>query len=570
MKRWIIKESDEQKVENLYRELKINKTLCKLLVLRGIETYDQAKRFFRPSLDHLYDPFLMTDMDKAVARIDEAMHNKEKILVYGDYDVDGTTAVALVYSFFKEFYFFVDYYIPDRYAEGYGVSDAGIDWAKENGFTLIIALDCGIKAIEKVDRAKTLGIDFIICDHHRPEEQLPAAVAVLDPKREDCTYPFDELSGCGIGFKLVQAFAQIKSIPFETVAEYLDLVAISIAADIVPLNDENRILTHFGLQRLNAQPRPGIRSLMDLNIVQRELTVNDIVFFIAPRINAAGRMESGKQAVKLLLSQEVGIAKQNASVLQAHNSKRKGFDTDITQEALFMIDSDPNQLSRKSTVLYHNSWHKGVIGIVASRLLEKYYRPTIILTLSNGMVAGSARSVPDFDIYNAIKACSELLEQYGGHKYAAGLTIKEENVSAFMTKFEHVVSETIEDYMLIPEEQIDAELFLLQLSDLKQSDAFYNILKQFAPFGPENLKPVFMTSGLTDTGYSAVVGEKHLKIQAKHGNFIIRGIAYNMGHRYKEIANGKVFDLCYTLEMNKFNGSTSLQMVVKDIRPTQI
>jgi len=562
-KQWVLKEVNEDLVDQLYEELKINRTLCKLLVQRGIHSHDEAKRFFRPSLEeHLHDPFLMKDMDAAIERIDHAMHQKEKILVYGDYDVDGTTAVALVYAFLKDLYFYVDYYIPDRYKEGYGISVQGIDWAAENNFSLIIALDCGIKAVDQVAYATTKGVDFIICDHHRPDEIIPSAKAVLDPKRIDCTYPFKELSGCGIGFKLIQALAAKKNIPFRKVTKHLDLVAVSIAADIVPIVDENRVLAYCGLKRLNKSPRPGFRSLIELNALNRKLSISDIVFIIAPRINAAGRMDDAKEAVRLLISQEGAIAKQNANILQERNTERKQIDADITEEAMNLIKDNEVMLAKKSTVLYQSHWHKGVIGIVASRLIEKYHKPTIILTLSNGMVAGSARSVRGFDVYNAIKACKHLLDQFGGHKYAAGLTLKEENVPAFIEMFEKVVADTIEDHMLIPEIEIDSELSLFDFNG-----KLFKLLKQFAPFGPGNKKPVFMSTGVTDTGWSSIVGQNHLKLYVKQNNsYSVKGIAYNMGNRYEEVAKGEKFDLCFSMEENRYNKNVSLQMNVRDLQ----
>lgn len=565
-KRWVIKEVAEQEVDNLHDSLKINRILCQLLVQRNIKTYEEAKRFFRPSLDHLHDPFLMKDMDRAVERIDKAMRHKEKILVYGDYDVDGTTAVALVYSFFKELYFHIDYYVPNRYTEGYGVSERGIEWAASHGFSLIIALDCGIKATDKVRLAKEKGIDFIICDHHRPGDELPPAHAILDPKRADCSYPYDELSGCGIGFKLVQAFAQKEGIPFKKVTEVLDLVAVSIAADIVPIDGENRVLAHFGLRRLNRSPRPGLRSLIEMSARNKRLNVSDIVFIIAPRINAAGRMDDAKQAVKLLISQEGALAKQKANVLQEKNHERKQIDSGITEEAINIVQNDEMAHERKSTVLYRPHWHKGVIGIVASRLIEKFYRPTIVMTDSQeeGLAAGSARSVRGFDIYNAIKECGDLLEQFGGHKYAAGLSIQKKNVPAFIEKFERVVAATITDEMLVPEISIDAELPLYYVNH-----KFYNILRQFAPFGPKNLKPIFLSQSLQDTGWSSVVGKKHLKLYAKQDGAKMKGIGYNLGFRYPEIAKGNVFDLCYTLEENAYNGHIWLQANIKDIKESE-
>lgn len=564
-KKWVLKQVNEWQVDHLYEALRVNRTICRLLVQRGINTFEESKKFFRPQLEeHLYDPFLMKDMDRAVERIDRAINNKEKILIYGDYDVDGTTAVALVYEFFKDFYYHVDYYLPDRYKEGYGVSQQGIEWAKEHGFSLIIALDCGIKATANVAYAGELGIDFIICDHHRPDEQLPKAYAVLDPKREDCNYPFKELSGCGIGFKLLCALAQTKDLPFKRIAKQLDLVAVSIAADIVPIIDENRVLAHYGLRKLNHNPRHGLQSLIEINGLQRHLTVSDIVFTIAPRINAAGRMDDAKQAVKLLLSQEPASARKKAGELQEHNQQRKEIDSGITKEAIQILESDIDFVNRKTTVIYQPHWHKGVIGIVASRLIERYYRPTIVLTLSNGMVAGSARSVPGFDIYNAIQSCSDLLDQFGGHKYAAGLTMKEEFVETFMQRFDQVVSESIDEQLLIPEIHLDAEIDLAEVTP-----KFYNLLRQFAPFGPGNMKPIFVARNLTDVGWSSVVGNNHLRLIARQKNgHSLKGIGYNMGDKYQYVSNGQAFDVCFTLEENIYNGVTSLQMNIRDIKPT--
>lgn len=562
-KRWVLTETDEQAVDELYESLRINRILCKLLVQRGVKTFEDAKKFFRPSLEtHLYNPLLMMDMDKAVERIDRAMQKKEKILVYGDYDVDGTTAVAVLYGFIKDLYFYVDYYVPDRTKEGYGVSVEGINWAKERGFSLIIAVDCGIKANEQVTYAKSEGIDFIICDHHRPGEELPDAVAVLDPKRHDCQYPFKELSGCGIAFKLVQAMAAAKQLSFKKVTRYLDLVVVSIAADIVPIIDENRVLAYYGLRQLNRNPRPGLRSLMELNPINRELSISDIVYIIAPRINAAGRMDDARHAVRLLLSQEGTSAKKNAGELQVRNMERKIIDTGITEEALLMVENDPVFHHKKTTVLYKPDWHKGVIGIVASRLIERYFKPTIVLTATNNIVSGSARSVPGFDIYNAIKACSDLLDQFGGHKYAAGLTMKAENLHSFIDRFEAVVADTIDESMLVPEIQIDAEL---PLKDINTK--FFNIIQQFAPFGPGNTRPVFVCEGVSSTKWTSIVGNNHLKLYLKQeGSPVVKGIAYNMGNLYEAILSGQTFDVCFTLEENKHNNNIAIQANVQDIK----
>ncbi|HOS48910.1 MAG TPA: single-stranded-DNA-specific exonuclease RecJ [Bacteroidia bacterium] len=565
-KRWVLKpQGDADAVTRLAAELRINRILVNLLVQRGITTYEEARRFFRPSLDMLHDPFLMKDMDKAIDRINTAVENKEKVMVYGDYDVDGTTAVSLVYTFLKSLSGDIAHYIPDRYKEGYGISKQGIDFAKENGYTLIIALDCGIKSVDKIDYANSLGVDFIICDHHRPGAEIPNAVAVLDPKRNDCPYPYKELSGCGIGFKLVQAFAQQNEMPFSQLEQYLDLVAISIAADIVPITGENRILAYYGLQRLNREPRPGIKAILELSGFKRdELTINDIVFTIAPRINAAGRIESGTKAVELLISRNEDLAGFLGDDINDQNNTRKNLDQLITDQALQQIEDNEDFKNRKSTVLYNPEWHKGVIGIVASRLTDRYYRPTIVLTKSNGMVSGSARSVKDFDVYNAIESCSDLLEQFGGHMYAAGLTMREENVDAFREKFEAIVSTTIEEKMLTREIEIDAEL---SLTDITCS--FYNILKQFAPFGPGNLSPIFRSSGVRDNGRGRVVGNNHLKLTlTQEGNQpgVYDGIAFQLGHHHPMVEQQEAFDVVYHIEENNFNNRITLQLNIKDLK----
>lgn len=578
-KRWALKpDGDPQVVAALASQLNISKTLANLLVRRSITTFDQARLFFRPSVTDLHDPFLMKDMDKAIDRLDQAIANNEKIMIYGDYDVDGTTAVALVYSFLKKFYEHVDFYLPDRYKEGYGISTAGVEYAALNDIKLIIALDCGIKSIDKVSDAKLLGVDFIICDHHRPSDTLPDACAVLDPKRSDCTYPFDELSGCGIGFKLISAYAQRHEMPFKELEEYLDLVAISTAADIVPLVGENRVLVHFGLKQLNYKTRLGIKAILEMEnvpvyldvqederkIAHYNLTVNDMVFIIGPRINAAGRIHDARHAVELLISDNTAIANANSQRIKEHNTERKSLDVKITQEAFDMIQADPEFSRKRSTVLFNDAWHKGVIGIVASRLTEKYYRPTIILTESNGMATGSARSVKDFDVYNAIESCSDLLEQFGGHMYAAGLTMKIENIPAFKERFEEFVSSTIEDHMLTQEIEIDS---MLKLSEITLP--FFNILKQFAPFGPGNMNPVFRSDNVRDSGLSRIVGNNHLKLNLAEDEttrFGMDGIAFQMGQHYSFISRKVPFDVCYALEENTFNNKTSIQMNIKDIR----
>ncbi len=564
-KRWALKpRGDEKIISELSEALNISATLSNLLVQRGIYTFDEAKKYFRPSIDDLHDPFLMKDMDKAIIRIEEAISNGEKIIIYGDYDVDGTTAVALVYSFIYSIYENVDYYLPDRYKEGYGISFIGIDYAEENGVTLMIALDCGIKANDKVDYAKAKGIDFIICDHHRPGEFLPNAVAVLDPKREDDNYPFDELSGCGIGFKLVQGYAKKHNIPFSELEKYLDLVAVSTAADIVPIVDENRILVYHGLRWLNSNPRPGIQAILNMAPLKRELTVNDIVFIIGPRINAAGRIQDASQAVDLLIAANSSDAFSEGQIIDEKNTERRALDLSITEHALQIVQEDARFSQRKSTVLFHADWHKGVIGIVASRLTEKYYRPTIILTESNGMATGSARSVKDFDIYNAIESCSDLLEQFGGHMYAAGLTLKIENIEKFSQRFEEIVAATIEERSLVQEIEIDSSLKLNEITP-----SFFKVLMQFAPFGPGNMSPVFRTENVRDTGLSRVVGNNHLKLNLAEDQttrFGLDGIAFQMGQFYPFISRKIPFDVCYNLEENSYNGKTNIQLNVKDIQ----
>jgi single-stranded-DNA-specific exonuclease len=579
-KRWAVKpQADQASVSALAQALRISPTLAALLVHREIATYEEAHAFFRPTLSALHDPFLMKDMDLAVDRLGRAVEKGEKILVYGDYDVDGTTAVALVYSFLHSFYPNVDFYLPDRYKEGYGVSTQGIDYAIANGFSLIVALDCGIKSNDKVDYAKEHGVDFIICDHHRPGDELPAAVAVLDPKRSDDTYPFKELSGCGIGFKLVSGYAQRHDIPFERIERYLDLVAVSTAADIVPIVGENRVLSYWGLKRLNEHPRHGIEAILKLNnlarqpftekdgsVVQRyNLTVSDLVFIIGPRINAAGRIHDARHAVNLLISDNSADALANSITVNDHNTERKNLDVKITQEALQIIEADSQFAKRKTTLLFRPDWHKGVIGIVASRLTEKFYRPTIIMTQSgDDTITGSARSVKDFDIYNAIESCSDLLEQFGGHMYAAGLTLRKENLEKFSERFEEVVAATIQDHMLVQEIEIDADLCL---SDITPS--FFNVLKQFAPFGPGNMNPIFRTENVRDTGLSRIVGNNHLKLNLAEDEttrFGMDGIAFQLGQFYPFISRRIPFDICYTIEENTFNGKTTIQLNVKDIK----
>jgi single-stranded-DNA-specific exonuclease len=561
--RWTLKSKPEkEKVQKLQDEIQVDALIATLLVQRGVETYEQAKAFFRPSLNDLHDPFLMKDMDKAVARIEEAIDKGENILVFGDYDVDGTTAVSLVSSYLKSYYSNIATYIPDRYNEGYGISYAGIDFAEDNEFTLIIALDCGIKSIDHIAYAKAKNIDFIICDHHRPGDELPNAVAVLDPKRTDCSYPYDELCGCGIGFKLIQALASKRGQTLENLLLYLDLVATAIAADIVPITGENRVLAKYGLEVINSNPRPGIKALIQ-NVNKKILTITDVVFIIAPRINAAGRIKHGNEAVSLLTEYDLDQAEQFASEIEQHNSDRKGLDKQITVEALAQIEAN-NEKENFTTVIYQENWHKGVIGIVASRLTETYYRPTIVFTKSGDKLAASARSVKDFDVYNAIEACSEHLVQFGGHKYAAGMTLKEENYLAFKTAFEKEVQKTISPELLVPEIEIDAEI---NLSDI--TPKLIRVLNQFEPFGPENMTPVFMTKNIKDTGYPKLLGkeEEHLKLFVKQENSEGFGaIAFFMGNKKASISNQKPFDAVYCIDENEFKGTVTVQLRIKDIR----
>lgn len=561
--RWTLKPKPESsKIEALQKALQVDPVIATLLLERGIETFEEAKKFFRPSLNDLHDPFLMKDMDKAVARIEKAISNKENILVYGDYDVDGTTSVALMSSYLKTRYELVLTYIPNRYDEGYGISYKGINFALENDFTLVIALDCGIKAVEKVAYAKGLGIDFIICDHHRPGPDIPDAVAVLDPKQVDCNYPYKELCGCGVGFKLIQALHSKDGKGAEDLVEYLDLVATAIGADIVPITGENRVLAYFGLQVINTFPRPGIKALLE-QVNKTELTITDVVFVVAPRINAAGRMKHGNYAVTLLVETDYEKALHFAAEIDEYNSDRRVEDKRITEEALIQIEQLGEQ-NNFTTVVYQEDWHKGVIGIVASRLTETYYRPTLVFTRSGDKLAASARSVRDFDVYNVIEACSEFIEQYGGHKYAAGLTMKEENYQAFKQAFEDEVSKTIDRSLLIPEIKIDAKI------DLKDiTPKFYRIIKQFAPYGPENMTPVFMTEDLKDTGYGKCVGadKTHLRMTVvQPGANALVAIGFGMGDKVNLITDNKLFKVVYSVDENEWNGNVSLQLKLRDVK----
>ena len=562
-KRWIINEDfDSETVQTLGEELGICETLAKLLNQKGIQTFEEARTFFRPSLDQLHDPFLMMDMDKAVNRLTEAIGNDESILIYGDYDVDGTTAVATFYGFLSKFYNKLEYYIPDRYKEGYGVSEEGIRYAAANGYSLIVTLDCGIKALEKVDLATSLGIDVIICDHHTPGDKLPAAFAVLDPKRTDCNYPYKELSGCGVGFKLLHGFCLQSSIDLQELLDYLDLLAVSIASDIVPITGENRVLSHFGLKKLNQSPRPGLKSLIELCKGNKDLTISGIVFGIGPRINAAGRMDHAGSAVALLLAKNEDEANHLAEMVNTKNDARKDFDSSITEEAIQMITSNVELAEAKSTVLYKEDWHKGVIGIVASRCIEKLYRPTVILTESNDMVTGSARSVDGFDVYAAISECSDLLEQYGGHMYAAGVTMPTNNVDAFRKRFEEVVSKQITSDQLTPSLYIDA---VINLADINQK--FYNIITQMAPFGPQNMQPVFLAENVQASNVK-LLKDQHLKFTAKQEgtNVAFDAIGFGLGDYYDLVHCGMKFHLAFTIEENDFRGHKNLQLFVKDIK----
>jgi len=562
--RWTLKpKPSEDKIKHLAQALNVEDFVATLLIQRGIETFDDAKNFFRPSLEHLHDPYLMKDMDKAVARIERAIENQENIMVFGDYDVDGTTAVSLVSSYLKSHYPHIATYIPDRYDEGYGISYKGIDYADDNGISLIIALDCGIKSIDHIAYAKAKNIDFIVCDHHRPGEILPDAVAVLDPKREDCSYPYDELCGCGVGFKLIQALGKNRNETIEDLVPYLDLVATAIAADIVPITGENRVLAYFGLKVINSEPRPGIKALVH-QVKKKVLDITDVVFIISPRINAAGRIKHGNHAVELLTEFDLEQAQQFASEIEQYNADRKDLDKKITKEAFQQILQN-NEEERFSTVVFQEDWHKGVIGIVASRLIETYYRPTLVFTKSGDKYAASARSVKGFDVYNALDACSEHLEQFGGHMYAAGMTLKAENYQLFKDAFEKCVQETIQPEMRTPEIEIDAEI---DFSDI--TPKLIRILKQFEPFGPQNMTPVFMTKDVKDTGYAKTLGadEEHLRLFVKQslGTDGIAAIGFGLGKKLNIAQNQNPFQLAYTIAENEWNGNISTQLMLKDIR----
>ena len=562
-KRWKILSAEKSKVVALQQVLTISFPLCKILVQRTIDTFEKAKNYFRPQLSHLHDPFLMKDMEKAVSRILQAIHSNEKILVFGDYDVDGTTSVACMYRFLKKIYKEdnIAFYVPHRYREGYGVSKMGIDFAKQNDFTLIISLDCGIKSVELITYARLLELEFIVCDHHLPDDKLPPAIAILNPKQKDCNYPYKELCGCGVGFKLITALSIRLGIPEEEYTSYLDLVVTAIGADIVPITGENRVLAYFGLQKLNTNPSAGIKALIQLSGVEKKFSINNVVFIIAPRVNAAGRMDDATKAVMMFIEDDFKKAMEYAEMLHSDNTDRKEADTNITEEALAIIEGDAGMMTRKSTVVFKSHWHKGVVGIVASRLIEKYYRPTVVLTQSGEFVGGSARSVPGFNLYEAIHACREYLIGYGGHFAAAGMTMLTKNVDGFSNKFEEVVSSLIEPQLLIPEIQIDAEI------DFKNiTKSFYNILKQMEPYGPENLRPVFITKNVWDTSWSKIVKELHIRFILKQDNVILTGIGFNMAEKFYLLQMKKPIDIVYTIDENEWNGISTLQLKVIDFR----
>jgi len=561
-KRWVqAAKGNTETTDLLAQQLNIDNSLAQILVQRGISSFDIARDYFRPQMSHLHDPFLMKDMDKAIDRIDVALAKKEKILIYGDYDVDGTTSVALAFSFFSQFTSDIEYYIPDRHKEGYGISTAGIDYAAKNGFTLIIALDCGIKSNDKIAYANTLNIDFIICDHHLPSDELPAAIAILDPKRNDCAYPFKELAGCGIGFKLAQAYCDTHQLPAENYEQYIDLVMVSIAADIVPVIDENRILAYHGLIKLNAKPCVGLKALMEISGKSKDYTLTDVVFTLAPRINAAGRMDHASEAVKMLLCTESSLAQEQSLFINLQNTDRKTSDQNMTAEALALIEECDILVNKKTTVVYHESWNKGVIGIVASRLIEKYYRPTVVLTASNGLLTGSARSVAGFDLYEALLGCQDLLVQFGGHKFAAGLTIKPENIQLFSDRFENIVASTITDDLLSPEINIDTEIEFGQIDG-----KFQRIVAQMAPFGPLNTAPVFVSHNVFITGKPYVVGIKHLKLNLKQQNStIFEGIGFGLAEYESLLQPNHPFSVCYTVEENIWKDQRRLQLNIKAI-----
>jgi len=560
-KRWTILQADRDKVNSLQQSLKIHPAICKILVQRNIETFDQAKNFYRPQLTDLHDPWLMKDMDKAVERVVTAIETHEKILIYGDYDVDGTTSVACMYQFIRKLHSELDFYIPHRYREGYGISKAGIDFAKDNGFTLVISLDCGIKSVELIAYAKSLGIDFIVCDHHLPDGELPPAVAILNAKQKDCNYPYKELCGCGVGFKLISAIAQKLNLSEQASFEYLDLVATAIAADIVPMTGENRVLAYYGLKKANESPNNGIKALSHLTGLAKKLHINNLVFMIAPRVNAAGRMDDARKAVLMFVSENYEQALEYAEMLHSDNTDRKEADSSITDEALALIKGDELLINSKSTVVFRPHWHKGVVGIVASRLIEHFYRPTVVLTQSGEYAAGSARSVPGFNLYEAIHACKEHLIGYGGHFAAAGMTIELNKIEAFRNKFEEVVATTIPPELLLPEIVIDSEI---KFKDISWS--FYNIISQMEPFGPENLRPHFLVKNVFDTGYSRILKEQHLRFVLRQESISFTGIGFGMAEKLPLLQMKKPVDIVFKIDENEWNSQKTLQLRMIDVR----
>lgn len=571
-KLWNLKpQGDINDIKHLSAALNVNMVIANLLVQRGIKTFNEAKTFFRPRLTDLHDPFLMKDMDKAVGRLESAIQNQEKVLIYGDYDVDGTTSVAMMYLFLKDYLHNIDFYIPDRYSEGYGISPRSIEYAAEEHFSLVIVLDCGIKAVEKIQLARQKGVEFIICDHHNPGNQIPDAVAVLDPKRPDCNYPYKELSGCGVGFKLLQAYTLRYNIDPEKLYALLDLVVVSIASDIVPITGENRVLAYYGLKKLNTSPGMGLQTIINYaGLTGEDITISDIVFKIGPRLNASGRIEHGKKSVQIMVSIDEISSDALGGEIDSFNEIRKTLDRDITQDALDMIENNPELKNRNSTVIYNRDWHKGVVGIVASRLTEFYYRPTVVLTESNGLATGSARSVKDFDLYEAIGLCSDLLESYGGHMYAAGLTMKIENVSEFSRRFEEIVSRSLAGQPQIQTIDVDTKIALHEITP-----RFFRILKQFEPFGPHNMMPVFVTEDVLDSGTSRLVGKntEHIKldlVEPDDSSAVYAGIAFNMSDKFHLIKSGMPFDICYSIAMNEFKGKTNLQLYIRDIKMKDI
>jgi single-stranded-DNA-specific exonuclease len=563
-KRWTILPTDEAEVNQLYSSLNVNKTFCGILIQRGINSFDKAKEFFRPALSNLHSPWLMKDMDKAVDRLFRAFENKEPILIYGDYDVDGTTAVASVFQFLQKIHSPIDFYIPHRYREGYGISKAGIEFAYEQGFTLIVSLDCGIKSTELICYAQTLGIDFIVCDHHLPDSILPPAIAILNPKQINCNYPYKELCGCGVGFKLMMALSERMGLPDSSYLHYLDLNALAIAADIVPVTGENRTLAFFGIEKVNTNPSVGIKALMQLAAVKNKMSLTSLVFTIAPRINAAGRMDDARKAVQLFIAQDEEAAIKFAEILHSDNTDRREADSSITLEALKILEADPNNATKKTTVIYQQHWHKGVVGIVASRLIETYYRPTVVLTNSGEYAAGSARSVTGFNLYEAIYACRKHLLGYGGHFAAAGMTLATENIAAFAAAFEAEVSNTIPPELLFPELVINAAIDLHEITK-----SLYHLLCQMEPFGPDNMRPVFIARKIYNSGYSKIVKEQHIRFVVKQNNTTITGIGFNLAEKFHLLQNNQPIDLVFTIDENEWQGEKSLQLKVIDLRASQ-